>query len=409
MALFQKLLMFFWLNAVARGNITGDILIGGGSLSALAATITAVNVSKQLGLPFKIILLEPTDWPGGQLTSSNVPPDFGTANSVPENLPASFVDLLLAIAGPTWSVNPGNCWVSYKCFEANTAAVYIRDWLANHSDFVDVYYNTVIQSASRDTENGRIQKVVAIRRTAKEGSGIAGYNEPLSSSLADWYNAADSAVFEKEVLIFERFSVVIEATEWSDIMVTSGVSYIQGIEIPLESSRDTDFECGQSTVLPFYIGYGIEPAPVPDETPVGADGGVPFSMQGLTWEDIWSYRRAVGFGEPSAPGYSVIVETEQSNQNLDNDFATGYLFKSRTHIMEELDSQEGWRGGINTDVLRGIENRAYGWYHYLVEQQLNASIATHLQLNKTQVGTGHGLAKVPYLRDNRRLQEGLNG
>jgi hypothetical protein len=38
-----------------------DILIAGGSLSALAAAITAANLTSNLS----IVLLEPTDWPGG--------------------------------------------------------------------------------------------------------------------------------------------------------------------------------------------------------------------------------------------------------------------------------------------------------------------------------------------------------
>jgi|LauGreDrversion4_2_1035121.scaffolds.fasta_scaffold1165384_2 hypothetical protein len=38
-----------------------DILIAGGSLSAVAAAITAANLTSNMS----IVLLEPTDWPGG--------------------------------------------------------------------------------------------------------------------------------------------------------------------------------------------------------------------------------------------------------------------------------------------------------------------------------------------------------
>jgi hypothetical protein len=86
-----------------------DIVIAGGSLSALAAAVTAANVTRSKGMDsnITIYLLEPTDWIGGQLTSSNVPPDFGKENSVPENLPQDFVNLLIAVAGPNWGTNPG--------------------------------------------------------------------------------------------------------------------------------------------------------------------------------------------------------------------------------------------------------------------------------------------------------------
>ena len=51
-----------------------DILIAGGSLSSLAAAITAANISLSSSQQFQVCLLEPTDVPGGQLTSSMVPP-----------------------------------------------------------------------------------------------------------------------------------------------------------------------------------------------------------------------------------------------------------------------------------------------------------------------------------------------
>lgn len=127
------------ITAQRKSAIQSDIVIGGGSLAALAAALTAANVSKSLGSDMKIILLEPTDWPGGQLTSSNVPPDFGQQNSVVENLPQAFVDLLINVAGPTWQTNPGKCWVSYKCFEAQLAAGYIADWLQQFAPQLEVH------------------------------------------------------------------------------------------------------------------------------------------------------------------------------------------------------------------------------------------------------------------------------
>ena len=58
-----------------------DVLIVGGSLSSLAAAITVANASLARREGLNISLLEPTDWLGGQLTSSNVPPDFGQFNN----------------------------------------------------------------------------------------------------------------------------------------------------------------------------------------------------------------------------------------------------------------------------------------------------------------------------------------
>ena len=206
---------------------SADIIIGGGSLSALAAAITAANISKAAqatgAIPPRIVLLEPTDWPGGQLTASNVPPDFGAPNSVPENLPASFVNLLLNVAGPDWKTNPGLCWVSYKCFKAQQAAEYIKSWLEEYSPYLTVYYNTVIKSASRNQLSGRIEEIVSITRSPISGSG---WENNLSTNVIDWYSEINSDEFLKNTTVFRDMHTVIEGTEWGDILVTAELDFV---------------------------------------------------------------------------------------------------------------------------------------------------------------------------------------
>ena len=397
-----------------------DIVIGGGSLSALAAAITAANITiqqQQLGkrghAPLRIALLEPTDWAGGQLTSSNVPPDFGSQNHVPENLPQSFVQLLMAVAGPEWLTNPGQCWVSYKCFEAQQAAAYITEWLKSYESVLTVFYNTVIIDSS--IHGGRVKEIVAVRRsTGDTGDDEAGYSNRLSDDLADWYSPLPSALFpNKEILVFSNPVAVIEGTEYADILMTStlqsGTSkqvVSQGVETPTEDSDTTDPTCGQSTVLPFHISYHPSYPKDSDE-----DGQYPhpdtsitgtYSMGTLSWNEVWTYRRVYGTGSESTTS---VNPNEISNQNLDNDYKDGYLFNT--------DDLTTWNtGGVNLTVLRAVEDRAYGWYDYLLSTA-NTSItsgmsSTYLSLNITQVGTKHGLAKVPYLRDTRRVKRGLN-
>ena len=43
-----------------------DVLVAGGSTSALAAALTAAEADENV----TVCLAEPTDWPGGQMTSS---------------------------------------------------------------------------------------------------------------------------------------------------------------------------------------------------------------------------------------------------------------------------------------------------------------------------------------------------
>ena len=85
-----------------------DVIIAGGSLASLAAAVSAANYSSAL----TVCYLEPTDWPGGQLTASAVPAvDFGPHNRDPANVAQSFASFLFGPSMPG-GVNLGDCWVS---------------------------------------------------------------------------------------------------------------------------------------------------------------------------------------------------------------------------------------------------------------------------------------------------------
>eukprot|EP01031_Cornospumella_fuschlensis_P035584 gene35584-43156_t len=378
-----------------------DIVIAGGSLSALAAAITAANLTRSSGLRQKIILLEPTDWPGGQLTASNVPPDFGPANHIPANLPMDFVNVLLAVAGPSWETNPGECWVSYKCFEAQKAAEYLKQ-LLNGFPSLKVYYNTVIKSSVKTGE--RLTQITAIQRIPKEGS--TGYEADYSNNVADWYSPFPSALFDKQTIVFNNFKVAIEATEYADVLMTSGISGVsQGVETPQEMSDDTDSLTGQSMVFPFHIHYDTSAVADNSQVPTGSDNNQPFSLQSLSWQQVWTYRRVLGTGDESEYHVS---DGEISNQNLDNDYAQGYLFLSLEQAREQINS--GWMGGLNVTSLHNAEQRSYGWFRYLLNnsQALAGTDPQYLSLINTQADTLQGLAKMPYLRDTRRAKYGVD-
>jgi len=46
------------------------------------------------------------------------------------------------------------------------------------------------------------------------------------------------------MLIFRNPKIVIEATEYADILMTAGLSVAQGFETPLETSDETYSTCG---------------------------------------------------------------------------------------------------------------------------------------------------------------------
>ena len=69
-------------------------------------------------------------------------------------------------------------------------------------------------------------------------AGTTGWEMLLSEQLSDWYNPEDSAAFTKKLLNISvpLGGVVIEASEFGDVLLTSGVRVASGIESPLENS-----------------------------------------------------------------------------------------------------------------------------------------------------------------------------
>ncbi len=463
-SLYSPLLATVMFGSLVTAKVISDvdIIIGGGSLSALAAALTAANVSRSWNLNLSIVLLEPTSWAGGQLTASSVPPDFGQQNTVVENLPQSFVDLLLAVAGPDWETNPGACWVSTQCFEANEAASYIKNsLLPSFEPHLKVYYDTVVKDVTlRDdtrSSNARISSVTGISRRPRN-SANTGYEHSLSVDLKDWYSHTDSAVFLKETFVFElvEHGVVVEGTELADVLMTTAMKLstsrggsskdseetaadwtwsrqlvAQGVEYPFENSSATDSSCGQSTVLPFHISYSDSSAIMTSTAPASSDIWMSegpsnsidqseYSLQGLQWEDAWTYRRVRSSvkdcGSISRDGLYCggAVLGDQSNQNLDNDYTGGYLLDNSLLSSSTEGNggvggeQQEWFGGVNLTVLAGAERRSYGWYNFF-KKASSVDIRPNLQFNITQSGTRHGLAMFPYIRDTRRLKRGLDG
>ena len=412
----MRFALFLLAHAAAQPPATQiqcDVIVAGGSLSSVAAAVTAANTSKFAS----VCLLEPTDWPGGQLTSSAVPAvDFGPSNGVPENLPPSLNAFLFGPLMPG-TANRGHCWVSKKCFDPRAA---VRDFilpLLASLPNLRVFLRTAVSYAHREPAQGFLTGVTAIQRTPLPG--VDEWAALTSEQLADWYDRANSSRFSKEVIDFVLpgalglGGAVIDATEFGDVLATSGLPFAQGIEVPSEASTGYLSTCGQGTTVPFFVTYGKAPAPSPDPWPPGDAGGEPFSQQGMSWDRDWTYRRvdapAGSDASAGAPG-----ETSVINVGGGNDLSNAYLFYGldSPELAQQRAARFSWRGGINTTALAMGEQRALAFYHWFKANATSAvkgDASAFLSLNASLAGTTHGLAKLPYLRDARRSAGGLGG
>jgi hypothetical protein len=426
-----------------KAVLTCDIVVAGGSTASLAAAITAATVAPSAS----VCLTEPTDWPGGQLTSSAVSAiDFG-ANSAPKFQSKSFRQLMNALGAPR---NPGACWVSKMCYQPRDLLQrWIQPTLISLPN-LRVMLGTVVTgvepcgTASDLSGNAsrRICALTAVQRRLNPGNNASGgWSELLSATLDDWYTERPSRAYGK-VSWRLKGSVFIDATEFGDVLVTGAASSLelpvaQGVEEPEELSTHTDDQCGQAATLTFFMGirnHSESPAvaePVPaGSTASGSQFDIPNNGNNeslpiaWTWDDIWLYRRAKlgdanASTEASCPAHHGagacsprVGDLTQQNWGGGNDLDNAYLFVPLEQAIRQAKAGMH-RGGVNLTAMSMLEQRAFGWYHYFAQHwnESNSSklaAGTEIYLDRHAVGTATGLAKMPYLRDTRR-SIGLDG
>lgn len=388
-----------------------DIAIVGGSLASAAAALAAANTSTPTT---RVCFFELTDWPGGQLTSGGVSAiDFG--NTWPNMLTRSFAELVFdsGVAG-MGEFNPGRCSVSNKCFLPEPAAQWLLAKMRSLPN-LQVFLNTALRASVLDASSGMIANLTLVQRTPL--GNTTGWERPLSAALPDWYSPLPSAAFHKTVLLVQRPRVVIEASEFGDVLMTAGLSASQGIELPDEAGNELDCNCGQAATVNFWMSWGTTPAPSPDPIPAGSDGGVPFWLDngsehwGGNWSHAMTWRRSLAadpaaWDEAPGEGDTFLICSE-------NDLPNAIIWLPFDMAREQAASG-AWAGGINLTALALGEARAYAWYHFLVNASVTGpapvpSARPFLFLNTSTSGTGTGLSKLPYLRESRRASQGLGG
>jgi hypothetical protein len=373
-----------------------DIAILGGSAASLGAAITAAEANASLTVCFTEI----TDWPGGQLSSGGVSAiDFGPWNHFAPNLPRTF-NSLWEYTNMTNGATAG-CWVSYDCY---LPPALVEGWVfptLEKLPNLKVLLRTVAVATTRVGE--RIDTVTVITRKPVEPAKE--WALPLSETLLDWYSPQDSTLFTKTVTQLKA-TVFIDATEFADVLVTSGSPFTQGAEVPHETSWETDPTCGFAATLVFFMTLRDHRTNASAVVPPGGDAGIPFPYEAWAsqeqWNESWTYRRGVCNGSQSMTAVNVGDVTQQ---NWINDVDSGYFFEP-LRWSSANNSWRGWAGAVNLTTQRLLEERALGTFHFLLNT--TGQFADRLDLSRISSGTPTGLSKMPYLRDSRRAF-GLDG
>ena len=445
-------------------SVQCNVIVVGGTTAAFAAAITAADNLQ----PGEVACLtEPTDWLGGQLTSSGVPavdyahhdvevPGIGKVKTSDASRHMSmqnkFFGQWMSQLGPVSNnilsfPQIPTCWVSVRCFPPTNLIGSINSLASTYeaSGRLKVFRNTVVKSVR--TEDQRITSVTVIQHNEIGAPPLR-----LSEQIKDWYSSKDSSRFRKTIYTLnaaqkstnngkEYFPVVIDATEWGEILVLSGSSYLQGMErndaAPVgQGSQET---CGQAIVYPMTL--RMNETPQPDSALAGGrwvreiqpqveaykqslvkrgllDAGkslysIATSSRSFSFDDVWTYRRiVVGPVERKTEKVYGFFPAAQigdiSNQNweLGNDYPYRYLFLPIDGARAQARSGN-WEGGIDVQALAEAELQAWGWVDHLRKNATvtwngqKRDIGQHIVLSEA-LGTPLGLSKVPYIRDTRR-------
>lgn len=387
------------------GEFKSDIVIIGGGLGGCAAALAACSQGAA------VIMTEPTDWIGGQVSQQGVPPDehqwiesFGRTQSY-----AMFRELirdyyrkhypLSAQALKSPHLNPGNGLVSRLCHEPRVGLAVLEAMLAPQINMgrLRVFLNT--RPVEAEVLNDRI----------------------LAVSCLDELNG-NRVVLDGKIFI--------DASEEGDLLPLAGAEYLIGSESRKQTGEphapeEADPENIQSMTWCFALDhlegedhtierpamYHFWKDHVPDLSPPWSGkllslsyssprtlqpAGLSFIPPGKTRPlpetpslNLWLYRRILD-RENFQPG------SFASDITLVNWPQNDYMLGNITDVPKVAREENLYRAGqLSLSLLYWLQTEAprpdgkLGW--------------PGLRLRKDIFGTSDGLAKYPYIRESRRI------
>jgi len=379
-----------------------DVVIVGGGVGGCAAALAAARSGLQ------VILTEETGWIGGQLTQQGVPPDehpwieqYGATRAyrtfrraVRAHYRAWYP--LTEEARLRWNLNPGACAVSRICHEPRVALAVLEAMLAPYlsSGRLRVLLNT--QPIAASVAGDRVEAVRM--RTASNGDEIE-LNAPY----------------------------FLDATEDGVLLSLTGTEYVTGAESQAQTGElhapaepqpanmqavtwcfALDYREGENHVIEKPADYAFWRDHVPDLDPAWPGKLLSFTYSNpITLEprtlafdprpgadtevfNLWTYRRLVDpatFQTGAYPSGISLINWPQ------NDYMSGNLF--------DVGQDEAVR---HRDGAMQVSYALLYWLQTEAPRADGAAGWPGLRLRGDVMGTTHGLAKRPYIRESRRIK-----
>lgn len=379
-----------------------DVLIVGGGVGGCAAALVAARSGH------RVTLTEECDWIGGQFTSQAVPPDEhgwieqfgctasyrqfrdGVRNYYRRNYP------LIETARTNSLLNPGNGWVSPLCHEPRVALAILNAMLA---PFVSNGSLTILlnhRPIAANVEGDKVRAVTLLDRQSGDEIMIA----------ADYF---------------------LDATELGDLLPLTGTEYVTGAEAqsqtgepsaPIEAQPKNvqafsmcfamEFREAESHIIERPANYDFWREYVPQLSPAWPGRLLsweithPRTMQphayhfdphrepSKAFAGLWTYRRIIDRTN-FAPGFYA------SDVSLMNVPMLDYLLGDISNAAE-ADRQLH---------IRQAKELSLSFFYWLQTEAPRADGGTGfpgLRLRGDLTGSNDGLAKMPYIRESRRIK-----
>ena len=393
-------------NTKAGAELTADIVVVGGGLGGCAAALAACRLGAS------VIMTEPTDWIGGQVSQQAVPPDehswietFGRSSSygkyrtlIREYYKKNYP--LTKTARETEYLNPGNGSVSRICHEPAVSVAVLQSMLAPaiSEGILQIFLNTQPLEAFTDKD-----KIVAVSCLNK--------------------NTGSSVVIHGKLFI--------DASEEGDLLALSGTEYVIGAEsqkqtgephapekadpeniqalthcFAIDHLEGEDHTIDRPEMYDFWKSYIPPLKPTWPGPILSLDYSYPRTLIPKTLSfvppgksspapktkslNLWLYRRMIDRS-------NFIKGTYASDITLINWPQNDYMLGNITDVSQDVRNQNLYKAKqLSLSLLYWLQTEAprpdgkQGW--------------KGLRLRKDIVGTEDGLAKYPYIRESRRIQ-----
>lgn len=376
-----------------------QILIVGGGVGGCAAALSACEAG------LNVILTEESDWIGGQFTSQATPPDeHGWIESIGctrtyrrfreevRNYYRKIFPLTKEqLENPI--LNPGNGWVSPLCAEPKVFLAVLEGWLTKYTGKGNLKILRETIPISAETNGDKVVNVTLFdKKTGEEFSVTATYfvdatelGELLPLTKTEFVTGSES----------QRDTGEPSAQETANLhnsqafSMCFGMSYHEGEDHTVEKPKDYEFWRNfEPNLTPKWSGKLLSLTGLSPRTlePVHYNFQ-PNNEPNKAFAGLWTYRRILhkeNFVEGAYNSDITLVNYPQIDY-------LGDLISLKSQV-SNLQSKE--------EMIDDAKQQSLSFLYFL---QTEVGFKG-LKLRPDVVGTSDGLAKMPYIRESRRIK-----